>query len=266
MTNKKYPKLIIILLMILSAAIAFAAEQESRLSQTERISDTRTVIEKWIETQEAIATEKENWAIGQQSLNYRIELVKDEIESLKNKINDANQNIVVTDNAYAELLKENESLKTASNELTKIVINLETDTRSLVKKIPDSVSELINIKPFSQHLPEDPNQTQLSLSQRCQNIVGILNAINKFNQEIAVISEVRNLDDGSSSEVTTMYIGLGQAFYVNGNNTIAGVGIPGENGWTWETFNGSADKIAEAIAIFGNDKVASFVPLPVKVK
>ena len=98
------------------------------------------------------------------------------------------------------------------------------------------------------------------------NIIGILNELNKFNHEITVTSEVRQLPDGSSVEVTAMYVGLGQAYYVNANGTIAGLGRPSANGWVWEPANEAAGKIMDVINILKNEKVATFIPLPVEVK
>jgi hypothetical protein len=66
--------------------------------------------------------------------------------------------------------------------------------------------------------------------------------------------------------VTALYVGLGQAYYVSANGTMAGVGRPSENGWSWEPSNDAADEITDAIAILKNEKVASFVPLPIKVQ
>jgi hypothetical protein len=98
-------------------------------------------------------------------------------------------------------------------------------------------------------------------------VIGILNEVNKFNRsEITVTSEVRKLAGGSSAEVTALYIGLGQAFYTGSNGTVAGVGHPSEDGWIWEPANDAAAEIAEAIAVLKNEKVASFIPLPVKVQ
>ena len=98
------------------------------------------------------------------------------------------------------------------------------------------------------------------------NVIGILNELNKFNYEITVTSEVQKLNSGESIEVTAMYLGLGQGYYVNANGTIAGVGSPSAEGWSWESADEAAAEIKDAISILKNEKIASFIPLPVKVK
>ena len=258
MRVKVYSRIIIILLV--AAAFCWAAEPAARDS----IESTRTALEKWVETRRAISQEKQDWALSKEMLNERIELVQREITSLQDKIDQAKQGITEADTKRAELVEENEKLKEASETLKGIIVKIEARTIELNKRLPNPLSE--HIRPLSQLLPADPSQTKLSISQRFQNVIGILNEINKFNREITPTSEVRTLADGSAAEVTTVYIGLGQAYYVGANGTVAGVGRPSENGWSWEPVNDAAGEITDVISIMKNEKVASFVPLPVKVQ
>lgn len=258
MKVKIYKRIVIILLV--TAIFGWAAEPAARDS----IESTRTALEKWVETRRAISQEKQDWALSKEMLNERIELVQREISSLQEKIDQAKQGITDADTKRAELLAGNDKLKEASETLKGIVVKLEARTIALNKRLPDPISE--RIKPLSQLLLADPNQTKLSIAQRFQNVIGILNEVNKFNREITPTSEVHTLADGSAAEVTAVYIGLGQAYYVGANGTIAGVGSPSENGWGWESVNDAADEITDVVAIMKNEKVASFILLPVKVQ
>jgi FtsZ-binding cell division protein ZapB len=257
-TRRKYSRIIIVVLV--AAALSGAAEPIVR----DNVDIVRTTLEKWIEARRLISKEKQDWALGREMLNEQIELVQREITSLSEKITQANESISDADKKGAELGAENSKLKGASETLKSIVAGLEAQTIALNKRLPDPIRE--RIKPLSQRLPEDPNQTKLPLAQRFQNVIGILNEVNKFNREITVTSEVRTLPDGSAAEVTALYIGLGQAYYIGANGTIAGVGRPSENGWSWEAANEAADRIADAVAILKNEKVAGYIPLPVKVQ
>ena len=227
------------------------------------VENTRAALEKWVETQRIISQEKQDFELACEMLSERIELVKNEIESLKNKIEETEESITEADKKRAELLKENEKLKDTTASLSGTVIDLESRTKKLVKLLPNPISD--RIKPLSQRLPENQDETKLSLGERFQNIVGILNEVNKFNREITVTSEVRKLPDEKSSEVTALYIGVGHAYYVNGNGDIAGVGKASSEGWVWTPANESAAEIAKAIAILKNETAAAFVQLPIKI-
>jgi len=242
------------------AALGWTAQAVTR----DGVDNVRATLEKWVEVRRVISKEKQEWVLGKEMLNERIELVQREIASLREKIGQAEASISDADKKRAELVVENDALKSAAATLGGIVTHLEARTAALIQRLPDPIRE--RIKPLSQRLPTDPNQTSLSLSQRFQNAIGILNEVNKFNREITVTSEVRTLADGSAAEVTAMYVGLGQAYYTGANGTAAGVGRPSETGWTWEPAGDAVAPIGDAIAILKNEKGAGFVPLPVKVQ
>ena len=229
-----------------------------------KIESTRLALEKYIENQRIISKEKRDLKLARQMLNERIELVEREIESLKDKISDAEKSIAQADKKRAGMIAENDKLKKASDSLTDILAVLEGRTKNLLKRLPDPISN--RVKPLSQRLADKSGNSKLSIAERFQNIVGILNEVDKFNREISVASEVRKLDDGSSVEVTALYIGIGQAYYTNANGNVAGIATATEEGLKWKQINEASQQIAEAIAILNNEKVASFVKLPVEVK
>ena len=231
---------------------------------TPEVDQTRATLEKWVETRRIISQEKRDWQLGREMLNERIELFQREIESLRSKIDEAEKSISDADQKRLALIEENEKLKTASAALDEIVVKLEDRTRQLLNRLPDPIRD--RVKPLSQRIPDAPQQVKLSLAERFQNVVGILNEVNKFNREISVTSEVRSLPDGTSAEVTTLYIGIGQAFYVSANEKIAGVGTASRDGWVWTPANQAAPQIARAIAILKNEQVAAFVQLPIEIQ
>ena len=228
------------------------------------VDKTRAALEKWVETRRIISQEKRDFELGREMLTERIELVQREIESLRGKIGEADKSITEADKKRAELLEENEKLKEASASLSGTVIKLEARIKEFLKRLPDPIRE--RVKPLSQRFPENPDETKLSLGERFQNIVGVLNEVNKFNREITVTSEVRKLPDGTSAQVTALYIGIGQAYYVNGKRDVAGIGTASPEGWVWTPANKAAAGIAKAIAILKNETEAAFVQLPIEIQ
>ncbi len=228
------------------------------------IEETRTALEKWVETQRVISKEKRDLELSKEMLNERIELVRREIQSLLEKITDAEKSIAEADKKRADLIQENDLLKEVSIELVGVCTSLEENTIKLLTRLPDPIRE--HIKPLSQRLPDRAEETKLTISERFQNVVGILNEIGKFNRDIRIVSEVRMLPDGTSAEVTALYLGLGQGYYSGANGTIAGIGTVSEEGWAWKPANDAAGEIAKAISILKNEQVASFVRLPIEIK
>lgn len=228
------------------------------------VQGTRAVLEELTQTQRTLSGEKRDWALSRELLRDRIDMVQREIEARRASIADATAGITETDGKIAELTAENERLKQASAAFHARIVALEGRVRTLLTRLPEPIRD--RVKVLSQRLPADSNATDLSLSERYQYVVGILNEINKFQREVAVTSEVRELEDGTSAEVTALYVGLGQAYYVTFDGLHAGVGRPGDAGWVWTPANESAPAVQRAVAIVKGEEGAAFVPLPVRIE
>jgi archaellum component FlaC len=235
----------------------FAAEPQD-------VDGTRTALEKWVETRKVISQEQRDWALGKEMLNERIDVVQQEIDSLQTKISEAKEGISAADEKRTDLVEENERLKAVSASLGDTIIALEDGLKDLLKRLPDPLRD--RVKPLSQRLPADSHDTKQSLSERFQNIVGILNEVDKFNREITMTSEVRTLPDGSSAEVTAVYAGIGQAWYAGNDGKTAGTGSSSPEGWIWTSDDRIGPQVLSVISILKNEQVASFVQMPVAIQ
>jgi hypothetical protein len=226
----------------LAAAIALALLLPAATAQEreDRIETARATLEKWLLTQQLIAKEKADWALGRQTLQDQIELVQRELDA------------------------ERARLETATASLADAAGVLEQRTRELLLRLPEPIR--VRVRPLSQRLPEKPEEQRPALGPRFETVVGLLNEVDKFQREVTLTSEVRELGDGTAAEVTALYLGLGQGWYVGVGGRVAGVGRAEPEGWTWSALNGAAPAVAEAIAILKNEKVARFVPLPLGVR
>ncbi len=228
------------------------------------VDQTRLILQKWVETRKLISAERRDLAMSKETLNDRIELVKREIQTLRGKIAEAERNITETDKKRRDLVEENQTLKEASASLDDTVVALEAGVRDLLSRLPDGITGIDQLK-LRVPSADKPNDTKLSLGDRFLTVVGILNAVNKFNREVSMTSELRQLPDGGKAEVTTLYVGIGRAFYVSNSGEVAGYGTVGPDGWHWTPANEIAPQVAQVIAILENEQVASFVQLPVEI-
>lgn len=229
---------------------------------SERIGGMRDAFDRWVETRRVISEETRDWTLGKDMLDSRIDILRRELAAVREKIAESERSTTDADRRTAELAAQRDALRAASGELAATAAALETRTKELVQRLPDPIRD--KIKPLSQRLPADPASSELPLSTRFQNVVGLVNEVNKFNREITVTSEIRALPDGTSAEVTVVYIGLAQAYYTGGNGRIAGFGAATADGWTWTPANDAAPQIARLVAILKNESPAEFVLLPLK--
>lgn len=230
--------------------------------QAEDLDRTREVLSKWVEARKLISEEKEKWELEREMLGDRMDLVRTERDTLTKKIHETQSLITDADRKREDLVGENDALKNASATLVNRIFSLERNVLSLLPRLPVPVQN--RIKPLSQRIPKT-EETDLSLSERYQNVVGIINELNKGANEITVVSEVRELPDGSTAEVQTLYLGYACAYYCTNKGDMAGVGRPTPSGWEWEPDHSIAQPVADSISILKNEKVAEFIPLPVTI-
>lgn len=228
------------------------------------LDETRLTLNKWIETQQIISKERNDWQQGKEILQGRIELVGKEVGVLKDRITQSELAVVESNKKRDELVAENEQLKAVTAQLSDAVTTMEDQVRKLAKLMPEPVNA--KLLPLMQRMPADPANTRVSTAERFQNVLGILNELNKANSEISVSYEIRTLADGSSSEVQVFYVGLAQAYYISPRG-LAGIGRPTEDGWKWESASAAtSSQITQALEIIQGKQTPSFVPLPITIK
>jgi hypothetical protein len=230
----------------------------------EKVADTRAALHEWVQVRKLISAEQRDWKLGKQLIEDRIKLFDRETASLQGRIAEMRESIDEAQGSERELSVENGALKASSLALRERVTGLEARVSELLAGMPKQVQDLV--QPLSQSIPKDPENTDTALSVRYRNIVGILNLINKFNRELHLKSEKRQLANGSTAEVSVLYFGVGQAFFVTADGTSAGIGTSGPEGWTWIPADEHAPAIARAIAIYNNEEPAAFVQLPVQIQ
>jgi len=227
------------------------------------IDETRLALSKWIETQQIISKERKEWQQGKEILAGRVELVEKEIAGIEEKIKQSETVVAESKKKRDDLQRENDLLKAVGAQLTEAVTGMEGEVRRLAKALPTPLIE--KLQPLYKRIPEDPTKTRVSIAERYQNVLGILNEVNKANNEVNVSYEVHEIAGGKPSEVKAIYLGLGQAYYVSATGE-AGISHPTLEGWPWEPAKAIAGDVLKTLEIIQGKQTAAFVPLPVKIQ
>lgn len=267
-----------------------ASAQEAGTEPAEpAISDTRLLLNRWVDVRRTIAKQKSDWVLGKQILEDRIELLQRSIESVDEQIAAQSEKLAGFDESVASLEAKNEKLKQAADELAQLVDEMETRTVSLLNGAPQPLIE--NVKPLAVQLPgygkQDEEQPEPEagasepegnedeaqedkpgppLARRVENVVGALYLFNKFAGKIDQTSELVSRPDGTSLSVDAIYLGTSYGFYIDDEDKVAAAGWSAPKGWTWEGANASAARVRQVIQVINKDQPAAFVGLPVEVK
>ncbi len=229
------------------------------------IEATRETLTKWVETKQLISKEKSEWASGKDILEDRVRLAQAETTTVRDKLKEISTAVAEAQKKRDELAAQNDKLKATAEKSKAMVIAAEKKLRPLIPQLPEPLRE--KLKPIIARFPEDSEKSTASMAERLQNVLGILDQASAFNSTVASVKELRTFPDGTRAEVTTVYLGLSQAYYTNREGTLAGIGHPGPDGWVWKPDNANGKKILLAVHILeGKEKGATFIDLPVKIQ
>ena len=229
------------------------------------IEATRETLTKWVETKQLISKEKSDWASGKDILEDRVRLAEAETTTVRDKLKEISAAVAEAQKKRDELAAQNDKLKATAEKSKAMVISVEKKLRPLIPQLPEPLRE--KLKPIIARFPEDSEKSTASMAERLQNVLGILDQASAFNSTVASVKELRTFPDGTRAEVTTIYLGLSQAYYTNREGTLAGIGHPGPDGWIWKPDNANGKKILLAVHILeGKEKGATFIDLPVKIQ
>ena len=248
---------------IFLVGLGFAASCVSLPAQ-DSIVDTRNTLGLWVQTEQIISKTKSDWDLEKAIIQDSETLLASELVRLNLALEALDATASAADEERTELAAERETLSAASGVVAAHIRELEAQVQGVINTFPQPLVD--RIKPLIRRLPEDPANTKLTLGERVQNVVGILSQADKFNGTITQTSESREVGDGRTVEVRTLYWGLAGAFYVDSAGEYAGVGFPAENGWEWPQIDGAGLEIKRLLDVYEGSEEIQFVDVPARIK
>lgn len=233
-------------------------------AETSVYQEAKAVVTQWAETEQLISKELNEWKEGKAVLEDLARMLEVERESLSEDIEKTKETATEADKRREEVVAKKDSLEAASDVVRENLESLEDGIRQMLPYLPSNYVD--SIKPLIRQLPEKGRPTQLSLSIRLRNVVGILSQANKFDNVISLETETRAFSGGPSKQVNTLYFGFSLAYYSDATGEKAGYGYPTADGWKWEEAPEYGPGILSMISMYQKGKQAEFVKLPVVIK
>ncbi len=226
------------------------------------LDESFNTLEQWVETERIISRERADWESEHATIQDLIAIYEEELALLEGRIERAEAAVSATDRERGDLLDVQEELREIQQTIRTRVENEEARLRRLVEFFPRPLRQ--ELQPLINRIPREGEETRLSLSQRMQNIVGILGQADSFNNAVTPVSETREFENGTIA-VDTLYFGLGIAYYVDGSGDHAGVGYPARGAWRWEPNQELAHSISRLVRIYRKSDHATYVSLPAEL-
>lgn len=227
------------------------------------VDDARENLQQWVATRQLTARLQADWRSQKEMLEQTVALYEKELENLNDQLTRTDTSTQQVDAERAKLEAENQELEEARAKAGELATRFEKHVRALASAFPPPLT--IKLEPLMKQIPDDPVNARVTPVERMQNLVGILNEVDKFNSSVWVESELQKRPSGEELQVKTLYVGLGQAYFADKTGEFAGVGIPSSSGWQWEEKPGLGNAVLRCIAVYENTQPPAFVELPMTV-
>ena len=228
------------------------------------IDDAREQLDQWVETRQLISKERADWSVEREILEETRVLLKNEITRLTDALTELEEQSTVADEDRAKLSEEKERLSEGTTVVESNLVALETRLKAIVARFPEPLVD--KIKPVLRRLPDDPEDTTMTIGERVQNIVVILSQADQFNNTINRVSSIETMDDGKEVQVDTLYWGLAMAYFVDASGSHAGIRTPGPGGWTSTVVPGAGPQIKQLVDVYEGVGEIQFVDVPAKIQ
>ncbi len=243
---------------LIASATGFAQSSSNNIDQPS------SMVETWVDARQILSQETNDWREQKNIMSFKINLLKVEIKALEEQIEESRKDVAQADAKRLEMEAEESKLRSAALVVENAVARYEQSILRLANSFPQPL--LDKISSLLAQIPTDSADSSLTVGDRTIIILGILNEVDKFNANVTVVNELREIDTGNTVEVKTLYLGLAQAYFVDSNQQHAKSGRLAEGEWVWTEQNAHAHDIWTAIAMYENVvKPATFIELPITI-
>lgn len=234
------------------------------VSAQQLIEDSRNVLGELIEVKKQIATERNEWETEKEIILNTIETLERQIEASETRLEEIEDNTTLDEQKRAELQSRLQELQEMTSEFEPVISNYEARLRSIRPMLPEPLTDKMD-RLLSQLPKEGEAGNRRLINNRAVVVIGILDEINNFQNSIQVHRQKLTID-GQELNFSVIYYGLASAYFVDDNETIAGVGSPGDDGWEFTKMDGIATEVFDAVRIREKQMLARFVNLPITIK
>lgn len=233
------------------------------LASPEALKDARATIKEWVAVENALSREEAAWAQKEALLNDLIEVAEKRIQALDTRLEQSEGTLSAAETERAELTERQDALGRQAERVAAFLEDLERDLLALRPMLPPPLLE--ETEPLFQSLSQAPAPASRKLGERAQTVIGLIEKMRQFDQGVAVHETLQTLPGRDAASLTrTLYVGLGQAYYLSAGD--AGYGRMSRDGWQWESRPELAEAVAEAMAAAnGESSEPRLIELPVQL-
>ena len=237
-------------------------------AQTRNVTLTELdgLVGRWMGLRTTIAEEKREWQTQREQWEAELRLLEQEALALTKQIEEGSGEASNAEADRAQILAHTESMEAALDKTRRAIAQAEDELRVWQRRIPGALARVAGIDfrtlPASQEAAD-----RTPLTKRTQVVVALFSQIETLQNSVHTTRELLSpaQDSGARRQYDVLYIGLARAFAVSPDNTLAAVGTPENDAWTWETRNTHAAAFRQAHDTATRKTPARLLTLPMRV-
>lgn len=220
------------------------------------VAELRETISKIVDVQTLESKERLDWESDKAEFAALLELHARELKLLDEELTKAGNSAPSHEEATAEMKTQIANLKKVRGLAAEAVARNIPRITQIAKRFPspltkEAETEIANLQNWK---PSDEPRDAL------RSILEILAKAEQFNRRITRTTEIL---DGR--EVQVLYLGLGQAFYMDRKDQ-AGVGQPGPEKWEWKSSPEIRSELTAAFDTLDKKRPPAMVTLPLEIR
>jgi hypothetical protein len=228
------------------------------------VTTVRETLAQWVQTRQLISRTEADWNADKETLQQSKALYERELATVQAQIARISTNSTVANRERLTAEADLKDMTAGVDAARTTVARLETEVRVLIPLLPPPLKA--TAQPLIDRLPADSAATKAGATERLQTVVSLLNEIDKFHNTLTIANEKQPNTKGELISVDVVYVGIATAYFVDASGTVAGIGSPGDSGWTWQLKPEIGPAVRDSIAMYRSQKPAAFVGLPAVIR
>ncbi len=214
----------------------------------------------WIGLRGTLAEEERMWLQRKKHWEEEIALLKEEAKALQGERDAQTSFLNRYDVERGKLMAQADVLRAELQELDRILSLTRRQIEALIPFLPESLQASLPVALKTEQQPADEFRMQ-----NAQNRVAFLSGFEAIQNRFHTTREVLEIN-GERRQVEVLYAGLAQAWAVTPDHSVAGVGVPGPEGWTWDFTQTDPEAVHLALQVFQRQETAVLTQLPLSLQ
>lgn len=237
--------------------LTFSAPSFTQELQSQRL---QTLVSQWNQIERQSDQLQHSWALQKPIIQQRIQLLNQQRNKLKQKLQTQNTTKTNATKLRLELSKEQKKLETDQQQTTHTLYEIARNMRAIAPRLPRPLSDA-----WQAELPSKTGKQQIDNNKLLDNILTLLEKVDDFQKQITQHQQIMTFDE-EQVLVDQIYLGIGQGWYISRDGKYAGIGRPSGHAWQWHANNTLAPEIVNLLENLQSNKQLTLTAIPVLLK